>query len=68
MLSQHGLQHLAALLYTGTSLRCLRLDFCVGTAYAHSLARGLGRYSTLLSFILSFIFNLYFSCQLPPKP
>jgi hypothetical protein len=42
MLSQHGLQRLAALLHTGTSLRALRLDFCVGTAFSYSLAAGLG--------------------------
>jgi hypothetical protein len=44
MLSQHGLQYFSSLLCTGTSLLCLRLDFCVGMAFSISLAAGLGRY------------------------
>ena len=56
MLSQHGIQHLAARLCTSTCLRSLRLDFCVGTAFSHSLAAGLGRCTGLTSLSLNHVF------------
>ena len=56
MLSQHGVQHLAARLCTSTSLRSLRLDFCVGTPFSHSLAAGLGRCTGLTRLSLSHVF------------